>query len=80
MFIFQTSPNIVNEFEFIKSDDVPLNYNAIFGGSELQYSNGYLYFHNNGFRNKINFPENKTLCRYNIETNNLTLLNIIIRI
>jgi hypothetical protein len=58
-------------FEYIHSDDVPLGGNIVFGGDLLQYSNGYIYFQNGG-ANVLGFPENQTLWKYNIATNNLT--------
>lgn len=65
--------NINENFSYTASDDVPLNYNIILGGDDIQYSNGYIFFHNVGrVPNIYMFPENKTLCKYNVKTNNLT--------
>lgn len=59
-------------FEYIKFDDEPLDYyNLVVGWDQLQYINGYIYFRN-GLANPFNFPENQTLWRYNVETNNIT--------
>jgi hypothetical protein len=59
-------------FEYVDSDDVPLNYNMAWGLNQLQYSDGYIYVHNNGNRDRVHFPENKTLFKYNVKTNNMT--------
>lgn len=59
------------EFTFTSSADVPITFNAIDGGQVLQYSNGYLFFHNNYNRDIFNFPEKRTLMKYNVETDNL---------
>ena len=46
----------VSGYTFIESDDMPLTCNAIRGTNVLQYSDGYLFFHNNYGRDVLNFP------------------------
>ncbi|MGI6744534.1 MAG: hypothetical protein ACOX4O_12880 [Eubacteriales bacterium] len=62
----------VSGYTFIESDDMPLTCNAIRGTNVLQYSDGYLFFHNNYGRDVLNFPANRTLMKYNVMTGNLT--------
>jgi len=59
------------DFSFSESPDAPITFNAIDGGQVIQYSNGYLFFHNNYNRDIFNFPENRTLMKYNVKTDNL---------
>ena len=59
-------------FSYVDSDDLPLECNAINGVNVLQYSDGYIFFNNNYNRDIYNFPENRTMMKYNVSTNNLT--------
>ncbi len=59
---------------YVHSEDIPVEYNAINGVETLQYSDGYIYFHNNYNRDMFNYPQNRSLMKYNVITNNLTSL------
>lgn len=60
------------EFSYTDSDDLPLEYNVINGVNVMQYSDGYIFFHNNYGRDIYNFPKNRTMMKYNVKTGNLT--------
>lgn len=59
-------------FCYEDTEDRPINrFNIKYGYEGLLYENDYIYFRN-GWANPFIFPENQTLWRYNIKTNNIT--------
>jgi hypothetical protein len=71
--INQIAPSTTDEnldFEYTESDDEPIMYNTLNGGSEVKYFDGCIYFFNGNSSGRQ--KNHATLYRFNVKTGNLT--------